>query len=167
MENQNESNNHSEQGKNPANLNDHPQNASGKPGKELSSDQNKPEFDQSSESASHLNQPQGTHQQLNQAGTPKNESVQSGKRGLEQNDHTYEGENDVTHAPEKTGDPKSQNKTSQDDLRGPSKFTDESKDKGAKAGYNQAEHDKTPEANAKNVNASDPRQSDEPRKGNL
>lgn len=87
---------------------------------------------------------------------------QSGKRGLEQNDHTYEGENDVTHSPQKTGQPQNQN-TANDSSRDQSKAETGQ----PKAGYNQAEHDQTPETNPKNANASDPRESKEPKKGNL
>ncbi len=47
------------------NTHEHPQNASGRAGKELSSDQDEPEFDQSSENESHINQPHYTQSDLN------------------------------------------------------------------------------------------------------
>lgn len=114
-----------------------------------------------------LNQSQNKPSQT----SPQNESVRSdkGQRGLEQNDHTYEGENDVTHAPKRTGEPQNQDSSS-DTFRGQSKFSQEAAEKqshGTKAGYAQNEHDKTPEANAKNANSSDPRESKDPNKGTL
>lgn len=47
------------------NPHEHPQNASGKAGKELSSEQQKPEFDQSLENEATINQPHATQSQLN------------------------------------------------------------------------------------------------------
>lgn len=125
-----------------------------------------------------LNQNQNPNQNTNpeqnrsSQASPQNESLRSEKqdRGLEQNDHTYEGENDVTHAPKRTGEPQDESSSS-GTFRGQSNASSQhAADKQSeqpKAGYAQGEHDKTPEQNPKSANASDPRESDEPQKGSL
>ncbi len=120
--------------------------------------------DQNSQNPNPANQ--GSAQSPSSQPGGKNESTGSEKqdRGLEQNDHTYEGENDVTHSPEKTGQPEKQG-SSEGSVQ--SEFAPESSSQTSQAGYAQQQHDKTPEQNAKNTNASDPKKSEEPRTGNL
>jgi|GEM_PF-6769988 len=118
---------------------------------------------------------QGTpnpNQQNNPEGTAQNPRNNPNEdRGLEQNDHTYEGENDVTHAPKRTGEP-GENDAKNESSASPGQTGNKSEgsqnpSNQPRAGYNQAEHDQSKEKDADETNDSDPRTSKEPGKGNL